>query len=166
VILHARTADGQLGEATSAWPRHARRLALSPFADCMLYASTCNGKEERRARPWRVQVLRHHQRLHRLLGVFTKPNKAHLSRPISSTRQVRFGLSQVQIQEGLLFVALHCPRGHNTEDLFSFTLFFQVFVGTGQQLLLLGGPDFFLRNRWAGLWSCRSRITHIRTYLY
>jgi hypothetical protein len=89
-------------------------------------------------------VLRHHQRVHRLLGVFTKPNKGtSKSRQISSTREVRFGLSQVQIGKVVyFFVSLHCPRGHDTKDFFSFTLFFQVFLRTSQQLVLLSGPDF------------------------
>jgi hypothetical protein len=63
VILHARTAGGQLGIGTQQAPECTvrRRLAPSSFADCMLYSYTSHGKEECRARRWRFQALRQYQ---------------------------------------------------------------------------------------------------------
>jgi hypothetical protein len=126
-----------------------RRLAPSPFADCMLYAYTCRGKEEHRACRCRFQVLQHHGRLrerwsHGLLGIFTKPNKG-TSKQTDLFDKDKFDSDCHKYKLGKVYfflVALQCPRGHNREDFFSLTFSFQVFVHTSQQLLLLSGLDF------------------------
>jgi hypothetical protein len=135
-----------------------RRLAPSPFADCMLYAYTCRGKEEHRACRCRFQVLQHHGRLrerwsHGLLGIFTKPNKGTSKQTDLFDKDKfdsdchKYKLGKVYFFFGGTAMSAWAQQGR----FFLPHFFFPSFRPYQSTIIIV---------KWAGLWSCGPRITY------